>query len=99
MCAAGMNPDRPVWRNVDSPTDEEKLRAMDGYFGYCGRYEIDPVNHVIYHYPDVALDPTALGTKQPRPYKLDADYLTFADKDTAPGVVSYMIRWKKVKLR
>ena len=23
---------------------------MEGFFGYCGRYEIDAINHVIYHY-------------------------------------------------
>jgi len=99
MCAAGMNPDRPAWHDVDKPTDAEKLRAMDGFFGYCGRYEIDAINHVIYHYPEVALDPNALGTKQPRPYKFEAEKLTFSDKDTALGVVSYVISWKKIKGR
>src|SRR5882724_1567238 len=51
MCAAGMNPDRPAWKDVNKPTDAEKLRAMEGFFGYCGRYEIDTGNQVIYHYP------------------------------------------------
>jgi hypothetical protein len=97
MCATGMNPDRPAWLDVNKPTEAEKLRAMDGFFGYCGRYEIDAINHVIYHYPEVALDPNAVGTKQPRPYRLDAETLTFSDKDTAPGVVSYAISWKKMK--
>jgi hypothetical protein len=97
MCAAGMNPDRPAWLDVNKPTQEERLRAMEGFFGYCGRYEIDAINHVIYHYPEVALDPNAIGTKQPRPYRFDAEKLTFSDKDTAPGVVSYAISWKKIK--
>ncbi|MEA2257476.1 MAG: hypothetical protein QOJ51_301 [Acidobacteriaceae bacterium] len=99
MCAAGMNPDRPRWRDVEKPTEAEKLRAMEGFFGYCGRYEADPITHVIYHYPEVALDPNALGSKQRRPYKFDADELSFSDRDTAPGVVSYTISWKKVKTR
>jgi hypothetical protein len=97
MCAAGMNPDRPAWRDVDKPTKAEKLRAMDGFFGYCGRYEIDAVNQVIYHYPEVALDPNAVGTKQPRPYKFDGEKLIFSDKETAHGIVSYAITWKRVK--
>src|SRR5690242_2463428 len=75
MCATGMNPERPAWRDEESPTEAEKLRAMDGFFGYCGRYEIDAINHVIYHYPEVALDPNAVGTKQARPYELDAENL------------------------
>jgi hypothetical protein len=99
MCAAGMNPDRPAWLDVNNPTREEKLRAMEGFFGYCGRYEIDAVTHVIYHYPEVALDPNTVGTTQPRPYSFGGETLTFSDKDTAPGVVSYAISWKKMKRR
>lgn len=97
MCAAGMNPERSLWNDVNKPTDAEKLRAFEGFFGYCGRYEIDTVNHVIYHYPEVAVEPDWVGTKQKRPYSFDGDLLTFSDKDTAPGVESYAISWKKTK--
>jgi len=97
MCATGMNPDRPAWSDVNKPTDAEKLRAMEGFFGYCGRYKIDTANHVIYHYPEVALDPNLMGTEQKRPYTLDNDLLTFSDKDTTPGVESYSIKWKKMR--
>ena len=97
MCAAGMNPYRPAWLDVNNPTKEEKLRAMEGFFGYCGRYEIDAIHHVIYHYPEVGLDPNTIGTKQSRPYKFDAEKLTFSDKDTTPGVASFAISWKKMK--
>jgi Lipocalin-like domain len=31
MCAAGMNPDRPRWKDVNTPTETEKLRAIDGF--------------------------------------------------------------------
>jgi ketosteroid isomerase-like protein len=92
-----MNPDRPRWKDVNKPTEIEKLSAIDGFFGYCGRYEIDTLNHAIYHFPEVALDPNAIGTKQIRPYKFDSGILTFSDdKDTPPGVESYAIRWKKM---
>jgi ketosteroid isomerase-like protein len=78
MCATGMNPNRPAWQDVNKPTETEKVRAMDGFFGYCGRYEIDTLHHAIYHYPEVALDPNLVGTKQIRPYVLDAEILTFS---------------------
>ncbi len=97
MCATGMNPDRPLWSDVNKPTDAEKLRAIDGFFGYCGRYEMDTANHVIYHYPEVAVEPGLVGTKLERPYTLNGDLLTFSDKDTAPGIESYTISWKKSK--
>ena len=97
MCAAGMNPDRPGWKDANKPTDAEKLRAIEGFFGYCGRYEIDAASHTIYHYPEVALDPNLVGTRQTRPYSFDGEVLTFSDKDTTPGVERYAISWKKVK--
>ena len=97
MCAAGMNPDRPAWKDVNHPTDAEKLHAMDGFFSYCGRYEIDSASNTIYHYPEVALEPGFVGTKQKRPYKLDGEILTFSDKDTSPGVERYAISWRKMK--
>jgi hypothetical protein len=97
MCAAGMNPDRVAWKDANKPTEAEKLHAMEGFFGYCGRYKIDTISHKIYHYPDVALDPSFVGSKQTRPYRLDGDKLTFSDKDTTPGVESYAITWKKTK--
>lgn len=97
MCAAGMNPDRPAWKDANKPTDAEQLRAIEGFFGYCGRYEIDAASHTIYHYPEVALDPNLVGTRQKRPYSFDGEILTFSDKDTTPGVERYAISWKKVK--
>ena len=97
MCAAAMNPDRPAWNDVNQPTDAEKLRAVEGFFAYCGRYEIDLANHAIYHYPEVALEPNLVGTKLKRPYRLDGEILTFSDKDTTAGVESYTISWKKMK--
>jgi hypothetical protein len=96
MCAAMMNPDRPAWKDDNKPTETEKVRAMDGFYGYCGRYEIDTLHHAIHHYPEVALDPNIIGTNQIRPYVLDAETLTFSDKDTTPGVESYTISWKKI---
>jgi hypothetical protein len=55
------------------------------FWGYCGRYEIDAIDHVIYPYPDVALDLNPLGTKQPRPYKFEAEKLTFQTRTRHPA--------------
>lgn len=98
MCGAGMNPDRPSWKDTNNPTDAEKLRAIEGFFAYCGRYEIDVANHAIYHYPEVAWMPNYVGTKQERPYKFDGKLLTFSGKATnRPGVESWAITWRKMK--
>jgi hypothetical protein len=96
--AAGMNPDRPAWKDGNKPTDTEKLRAIEGFFAYCGRYEIDEARQVIYHYPEVAWMPNFVGTKQERPYRFDGELLTFSGNATnEPEVESWTIRWRKVK--
>jgi hypothetical protein len=94
ICAAGMNPDRPSWRDRNTPT----LRAIEGFFAYCGRYEIDVAKQAIYHYPEVAWMPNYVGTKQERPYRFDGELLTFSGKATnQPGVESWAIVWRKMK--
>ena len=98
MCAAGMNPDRLPWKDMNQPTDAEKLSAIEGFFAYCGRYEIDEANHAICHYPEVAWMPNYVGTRQVRPYTLDGELLTFSGKATnEPGVESWAITWRKMK--
>ncbi|HEV2488724.1 MAG TPA: lipocalin-like domain-containing protein [Candidatus Acidoferrales bacterium] len=98
MSAAAMNPHRQAWKDSNKPTDAEKLRAIEGFFAYCGRYEIDVANSTICHYPEVAWMPNFVGTRQERPYKFDGDLLTFSDKATnQPGVESWAITWKKMK--
>jgi hypothetical protein len=98
MFAAGMNPDRPAWKDGNKPTDAEKLRAIEGFFAYCGRYEIDEAKQVLYHYPEVAWTPNFVGTKQERPYRFDWGLLTFSGKATDElGVESWTITWRKAK--
>jgi hypothetical protein len=97
MCAELMNPDRPAWKDRWNPSDAEKVSAIDGFVAYCGRYEIDEANRVMYHYPEIAWSPNYVGTKQPRPYTFNGDLLTFSDKATGqPGVAGYSITWRKV---
>jgi hypothetical protein len=72
-------------------------RNLGAGFNRRAPWLTDQNDHVIYHYPEVALDPNSIGTKQSRPYKFDAEKLTFSDKDTAPGVASYAISWKKMR--
>jgi len=96
MCAELMNPDRPAWKDLGNPSDAEKASAMDGFSAYCGRYEIDESNRVMYHYPELAWSPNYVGTKQRRPYKFSGDLLTFSDKTIGePGVESYVVVWRK----
>jgi Lipocalin-like domain len=97
MCGELMNPDRPKWD--DPPTAAQKIAAIDGLAAYCGRFEIDEVNHIMWHYPELAWTPNYVGTKQARPYRLESDRLVFSGKSTGndPEVSQWTIVWEKVK--
>ena len=100
MCAQLINPDRPAWKEAGHPTDAEKISAFDGFFAYCGKYEVDEVKRVMIHLPDVASWPSFVGSKQPRPYTFadSGDLLTFSGKETEePGAESYSITWRKAR--
>ena len=99
MCAQLMNPDWPAWKEAGHPTDAEKISAFDGFFAYCGKYEVDEAKHVMIHLPEVASWPGFVGSKQPRPYTFSdsGDLLTFSGKERdEPGAESYSITWRKV---
>jgi hypothetical protein len=72
------------------------VEAFDGFSAYCGRYELDETNHIMYHLPEISRLPNFVGTKQKRPYIFKGDLLQFADKATdEPGVESWTITWRK----
>ena len=75
MCAELSGADRGKW-NVP-PTTGQKAAAVDTFSAYCGRFEVDEVNHVMWHYPELALDPNFVATKQRRPYRFEGNRLIF----------------------
>jgi hypothetical protein len=97
MCCVLTNPDRPKWD--DPPTAEQKTAAIDGLAAYSGRFEIDEVNHEMWHYPEVAWNPDYVGTKQVRPYSFEGNRLIFSGKapEASPDVDRWTIVWVKAK--
>jgi hypothetical protein len=97
MCAELTGADRPKWKVPPTPAD--KIAAMDTFSAYCGRFEVDEVNHLMWHYPDLALNPNFVGTKQRRPYRFEAHRLIFSDKqaqeDDDQTVDRWTIVWEK----
>jgi hypothetical protein len=98
MCAVMTRPDRPQWD--DPPTAAQKIAAIDGMASYCGPFEIDEVNHVMWHYPEIAWNPGFAGTKQRRPYRFEGNRLIFSGKqepDEHQTVDRWTIVWEKMK--
>jgi hypothetical protein len=58
-----------------------------------GRFEVDEVNHSMWHYPDLALDPNFVGTKQRRPYRFEGKRLIFSDKQAPEEDNQNVDRW------
>jgi len=94
MCAELAGADRPKWKAP--PTTAQKVAAMETFSAYCGRFEVDEVNHVMWHYPDLALDPNFVGTKQRRPYRFEGNRLIFSDKQAPEEDDQTVDRWKIV---
>jgi hypothetical protein len=96
MCAALVNPDRLKWADPAHPTPEEKVAAADGTITYCGRYEIDVKQKQIVHLPEVATDPSFVGSRQIRPYTFQDGRLIFSDVEkNDPTVARWKIVWEK----
>ena len=98
MSAMLMNPDLPKRADPAHPTTEEKLAAAEGTFAYAGRYEVDAKKKHIIHLPEVATNPSFVGSRQVRPYVLEGDRLTFSDVERRdPAVARWKIVWERVR--
>ncbi len=94
MCAVLMNPDRPKWADPKNPTQADKASAFDGFYGYCGRYEIDAKHNQLVHLPEVSTGPDFVATRQVRPYRFEGNRMTFSDTvEGESDVASWEIVW------
>ena len=59
--------------NLLGGTDAERLAAADGFFSYCGRYEVE--GDSVLHHIDVAFFPNRVGTSQRRFFRFAGDRL------------------------
>jgi Lipocalin-like domain len=99
MCAELMNSDRPGWKDKNKPSDDEKLSSFNGFFAYCGRYEIHADKNYLVHLPEVSMTQDYLETRQIRPYRFEGNRLILGDKSSNGNddVVAWEIVWEKVQ--
>lgn len=57
-------------------TDAEVRAAYNSYIAYFGTYRVDEQKHVVTHVVEGSLQPSCIGTDQPRPFRLEGDVLT-----------------------
>lgn len=78
MSVAFMASERQKFASNDPQkgTMEEKSSAMDTFFSYCGRYEVQ--GDRIVHHIEVSLFPNWTGMEQQRLYEFEGDRLTLS---------------------
>jgi ketosteroid isomerase-like protein len=94
MCVELTGADRPKWSVP--PTNAQKIAAMDTFSAYCGQFEVDEVNHVVWHYPELALDPNVVGIKGRRPYRFEGNRLIFSGQQAPEEDDQTVDRWRIV---
>lgn len=99
MSVAMMSSGRQGYAQEDllGGTDAEKLAAAEGFFSYCGRYEID--GDSVLHRIDVAFFPNRIGSSQRRYFRLEGDRLLLT---TPPMMIKGVekvghIRWERAR--
>lgn len=98
MYAILANPDRTNWSAQATGRIEEAMKAGEGTFAYCGRYEVDVKKGQIIHVPEVATNPEYVNSRQIRPYQFEGDRLILSDTVKGdPQVARWKIVWEKVK--
>jgi lipocalin-like protein len=95
MCCALTNPHRPRWD--EPPSLAQQTAAIEGLVAYAGPFEIDEVNQVVSHFPEVAWRPEWVGSRQVRHFRFDGDHLTLSSDapEGSPEVEGWAIVWVK----
>ena len=77
-------------------TVEEKNAAMDTFFSYCGRYEVQ--DDKVIHHIEVSVFPNWTGMKQERIYSLEGDRLTLSTPPFLVGGIEQTAHliWERV---
>jgi len=101
MCATAMIPDRHQLSATDfrAAPDEEKARAFESFFGYCGRFEVNETDAFVTHTVAVGSVPNFTGSKQKRFVKISGDEMTLSTPVQKVGEreVIGLIRWKRAR--
>lgn len=75
-------PPPPPFGSRKQPTGEEAKTAITGYVAYFGTYTVDAVKNIVVHHVEGSLEPSFIGTDQPRPFMLSGNRLVIGDDKT-----------------
>ena len=97
MCIQLMNPNRFDWRNPSKPTTQQLVSAVNGYYGYCGSYELRENDAWVVHHIEIALVPNEVGTSVQRQVTFSGDRLNLIAEGTREGQrLTFTLTWERV---
>jgi hypothetical protein len=94
-----MKPGRPKWKDDAKPTPAEAFTTEMGYVAYMGTYEVHAKEGYVIHSPEMALDPSYIGSHQKRYFKFDGELLKLTPppfKLMSGEMIERTLIWKKV---
>ena len=100
VCAQLINTDRPKWKDNDVPTPEEARVALNGFGGYCGRYELHESEGYVIHIPEVDVVPNEVGQRLRRDFALHGNQLVLQaieQRATDGRLTKKVIVWERIK--
>jgi Lipocalin-like domain len=97
MCIQLMNPNRFDWRNPTRPTAQQLASAINGYYSYCGTYELRENDALITHHVELALVPNEVGTSVQRQVTFADDRLNLIAEGSHDGQrLTFTLTWERV---
>ncbi|MEQ1879710.1 MAG: lipocalin-like domain-containing protein [Burkholderiales bacterium] len=101
MCASAMIPDRKKFGTADfrAASDEEKARAFESFFGYCGKFEVNESDVTVTHLVEAGSVPNWMGTRQKRFVKISGEAMTLTTPLQTIGgrELVGVIAWKRAR--
>jgi len=97
MCAVLMNPGRPNWNSSSAATEPEAKSAVDGFYAYCGTFEVHEEEHYVVHNLEVALTPNDVGEHWRRSFRFSGDRLILRPMESnGDDIVDVTLTWERV---
>ena len=101
MCVAVMRPDRPRFasNNLMEATPEETKIGFEGYYSYCGSYEVNERERFIIHHLQLSWFPNWVETDQKRHFEFTGNRLTLKTPPvTVMGAIEvHSLVWERLQ--
>lgn len=97
MCVVLMNPERPMWSSSSTATEREAKSAVDGFYAYCGAFEVNDKEALVTHHAEIALTPNDVGEAWKRRFRFEGNRLILQPVEADPSFTSGSLTWERVR--